>query len=676
MKKSFLFVGLLILLSISTNSCSTEEDLDFIIRQVEDNNDDPTSDDPGDTDPTPDPDPDPEPDDNGEPVGTLAINETACDYGAELFSEGITYTIGCTLDLNNQTVDLPNGIILEYDGGQIINGTLNFSGSGKIDGKLLNKDLELTGNASLIETTFDLFPERWELVQGTTTSDLALQNNTNLENLFEYTKSLGATTFRIDEFDAYFEITKVTSTTTNQNFYPSLEAINIPSDFNLVMTNNTHLRTFPNNAGSGVLLGFREVSNSSVTGGILYGDRDEHDYSGESPGEGGTHLMVVRGANNIVIDGVTLKNGSKGGLYMNAVGFTFNPDYVPSTDITIKNCLFDSNRRMSLALTDGDNVLIENNRFINTANETANSDGGVVGFAINLEGVRKRNDNGDLVFYERVRNITLRGNTERGSRVGGFNIFTGENIVIENNDIETNVSWSFASDSKVRYNKFTASNDPERPAILAGGEGETVFNNEIYGNEIKGYNLGITAYHGKLKIYDNDFEEVKTGITLFDVTDVDITENRFNSTITNSRGIYFQITQADDVMISGNEINVEGNHIRIIDLNQQPENANNQVIIENNKLISSAIVQLSKTSGVIFRGNESSGRIQMSGSSNVEISNNLIDSTDGHGIAISTINEDISITNNTISYPSNFNCINIKDTTNPNEVNMTGNQCN
>ncbi|MGJ8734711.1 MAG: hypothetical protein ACSHW4_16265, partial [Cellulophaga sp.] len=155
--------------------------------------------------------PDPEPDVT--PVDDLKINTTPCDYSLEGIAAGTTLAIECQLDLDGKTVNLPTGVTLEYKGGEIINGTLNFTAAGKIDGNLLNQNLTVEGNVSLLSEIFILHPSRWELVQGVTTSQIAQKNNNNLEDLMFYTKSIGATTFTIDKFDAYFEVSKVTSTT-------------------------------------------------------------------------------------------------------------------------------------------------------------------------------------------------------------------------------------------------------------------------------------------------------------------------------------------------------------------------------------------------------------------------------------------------------------------------------
>ncbi|NER15573.1 right-handed parallel beta-helix repeat-containing protein [Spongiivirga citrea] len=669
---SFLFLS---------SSCSTEEDLDFIIKQAEEE----MADDPTDGEESPEDEPVDEPTDPTEPddppntdeVGTLPINETPCDYGADTFASGQTYQISCTLDLGGQTVTLPSNVILEYDGGQIINGTLNFD-NGQIDGRLLNKDLQISGSATLISEIFDFYPERWDFVQGETTSDIAQKNNDNLEGLMFFVKDLSATTFNMGKFDAYFEINKVTSTTSDQNFYPFVEAVNIPGDFNLIMSDETVLRVFPtdsNNAAS--LLAIHEVSNVNVQGGVLYGARDLYNYTRPNAEEG-SHLFTIRSGNNVVLDGIKFVKGALSGVNINSTGFTFTDNYNPTRNVTVRNCVFEKVRTIALALTDGRDILIENNTFIDTAQPTPDSDGGVVGHAIDIEPVRQRDAaTNEIIDYQRVQDVIIRGNTERNSRVGSFTIFVGDNIIIENNNLDTSAGWSFASNSKIRNNTFTAESILNKPAIIAGGSGDTVFNNEIYGNTITGYSTGITGYLGKMKIYDNTINNTINAIQLFEFYDAEITGNTILSSRGNSRGITFQITHASNVLIANNSIDVQTAHLNFIDLNQGAEYANNTITVERNNFdTSDAVVQFSKTSGVIFQNNESLARIQMSASSGVEILTNTINTDNGHGIALSNVNTNITINNNTITKPSNFECILINSTTSESEVSRTGNSCN
>ncbi|WP_158293162.1 right-handed parallel beta-helix repeat-containing protein [Tamlana fucoidanivorans] len=606
---------------------------------------------------------------------------TPCSFTLENLEPNSTVIIDCVLDLKGQTVNLPTNVTLLYEGGDIINGTLNFSDNSTVSGELLDASLTLGGSApAMKDPVFHFDPKRWGIVEGETTSDIALKNRDILESMMFQVKELGVTTFKIDKMDAYFEVSKVTSTTSNQNFYRSIEAINIPSDFNLIMTDNTILRVFPSTNDSSqaaALLAIREETNVNVTGGVLYGDRDLRKYS-KLNAEEGSHLLTIHASNNVVIDGVKMTMGSVGGLFIESIGFSFNPDYNPSNSIIIKNCHFEKNRMIAFALTDGHNILVENNTFIDNAQPSQNSDGGVVGYAMDIEPVRERDPNtGELIYYQRVFDVTIRGNIERGSRNGAFTIYVGDNIIIENNDLESLVGWSYASNSKIRNNTFKAMAGSNSAAILATGEGETVFNNEIYGNTITGYDSGITIYTGKVKVYDNIINDCAKGLFLQSITNMEISNNRITSQKNNSAGITIQLTKADKLNITNNEIDVKTIHLNFVGLNQGVGDGNYKVNVENNSFKSStSFSDFASASGVIFKNNVSGGRAQIENASNIEIISNIVNSDNSEGIILRGVNHNILISSNTINKPLNFSCIKIPSTTNSNEVVMLNNTCN
>ncbi|AXP82458.1 hypothetical protein CJ739_3396 [Mariniflexile rhizosphaerae] len=604
-----------------------------------------------------------------------------CDFDLNNLQPNQTVIINCTMDLGGATINVPSSVTIVYEGGDIINGTLNFLDNATISGELLNSTLTMGGaKPQLKDPAFEFNPKRWGIVEGETTSAIALKNRDILESMMVRVKDMGVTTFKIDKMDAYFEVSKVTSTTTNQNFYPSIEAINIPSDFNLFLTDNTHLRTYPNNASDGRLIAFRDVSNSSIKGGNLHGDRDEHDYSNHSKGEGGNHIMEVHGSNNILIDNVNMQMGSKGGLFINSINFTFQPDYIPSHHVTIKNCVFKDNRRMSVALTDGNNILFENNQFIDTALDRPNSDGGVVGFAVNIEAVRTRDEiTGALILYERVYDVVFRGNSETGSRVGGLNIYTGENVIVENNEFENKVNWSYASSARIRNNTFKASTKSKVfPAINAGGSGDTVFDNQISGNNISGYDIGISAYHKNVKIFENNIENCLTGIQLKSISDSEIYNNNIFSNVPSSRGIMIHYTNANNINIYKNKISTITDNLFIDTLNQEVGQENYTVSLFENECISNASVTLSQAKGVVFENNTSNGKLQLTNTKEIKIVNNIIKSLNTHGILLMGENFNVHIEANSIFYPENtrFQCIYIASTNIINEIFQDSNSCN
>lgn len=659
-KLLFFSVIFLCLIQASFISCSQDEDLIDLVG-LEDPDDETVDGSDGDSDGSNEQEtPDSEETDNGPDFNSsegLKIDNTPCDYTLDGIESNSTLEIACRMDLGGQTITVPSGVTFVFAGGEIINGTLNFSAQGTIDGDLLNKDLTIEGDVKLDDPIFQFYPERWDIVQGQVNSDRALKNNTNFEGLMFYVKGLGATTFQTDEFDAYFEVTKVTSTTTNQNFYPSVEAVNIPSDFTLSMTDNTILRVYPSpTQTSAALLAIREASNVRVFGGVLYGDRDIRNYTRENAEEG-AHLFSIHSGNNIVLEGIKFVKGSMGGLNIYSIGHSFQPIYNPSNNIVVKSCVFESNRRMSIALTDGYNVDINGNTFIKSGQPSTNSDGGTVGYAINLEPVRTRDSNtNELIEYQKVYDVVIRNNIERESREGALVVFVGQRIIIEQNEFEKSVAYNLASDVEIKNNRFTAGATVSKPAIITGGQGETVFNNKVTGNVIEGYGLGIAAYYKGIEIDGNTITNCDVGILLKSVEDVTITNNSIQNS-NGGQGIAGQITTANNLLIQDNEIDVDNNGIYFVQLNLDSNQNNDSVIIERNDFIGNGKTTISSSSGITYRQNTSGTVVQILNSSNVEVLENVITPTNNHGVYLNGPLSGVNIYDNDISVPSNFMCI-------------------
>ncbi len=602
---------------------------------------------------------------------------TPCDFDLTGVTPNQTLVIDCVLDLEGQTVNLPANVTLQFDKGDIINGTLNFAVGGKIDGRLLSSKLNLEGDVTLIDPTFKFYALRWELIEGRTTSDIALENTAILEKVMFLTKELGATTCTVDKLDAYFEVTKVTSTTSNQNFYTSLEAVNIPSDFSLKMTDNTHLRIFPGEPETkgGAILAVRDAENITITGGTLHGDRDQRIYSPSDDGLEGSHLFHIHSGRNIVLDGIRFEEGSKGSITIYSFGFSFNPDYNPTTNVTIKNCVFKDSRRMAIALTDGRDIVIEGNTFINSGQPSSNSDGGEVGYAINIEPDRYRDENGVLKERQKVFNVLIKGNTESGSRGGFVTLTIGQDLTVEDNNIGSRVVYSLVSGVRVVNNRFKAVDKAtESWAIFAAGSGETVFNNEISGNTIEGYSLGIVTGSYDTYVHTNTIKECGAGIQISQAFKARIHDNDINVT---KNGIQSTNTYADEIEIIGNKVTSESFHVYFAQLNNKEEHKTHTMVLEGNTFINTRKVSFSNTTGITFQNNEITGGIEIGNTSNTLIMGNTIRPNESDGIRLYGTHAGISIMNNTIYEPTGaerYVCIKNTSET-PGAITDSGNTC-
>ena len=155
-KLLFFSVIFLCLIQASFISCSQDEDLIDLVG-LEDPDDETVDGSDGDNDGNSDGSDDQDtPDlgetDNGPDFDSsegLKIDNTPCDYTLDGIESNSTLEIACRMDLGGQTITVPSGVTFVFAGGEIINGTLNFSAQGTIDGNLLNKDLNIEGDVRL-----------------------------------------------------------------------------------------------------------------------------------------------------------------------------------------------------------------------------------------------------------------------------------------------------------------------------------------------------------------------------------------------------------------------------------------------------------------------------------------------------------------------------------------------
>ena len=609
----------------------------------------------------------------------ITDSTTPCDFNLNNVQPGETVVINCVMDLDGATVTIPSNVTLAYEGGDIINGTLNFSGNGIISGELLNKTLNLTGSTpTLKETTFEFVTSKWGIVEGRVSSEVALSNRDILEDLMLMVKDMEGNTFKIDALDAYFEVSLVTSGTSNQNFYPSVEAINVPGDFNLVMSPNTHLRVQPNGNEKYALMAVREVGNVTITGGNLYGDRDEHDYSSGGTHEWG-HVLDLIAAVNTTVTGVTMKNGSGDGLKVHSLRFTFQPDYAPSHNVLVQNCTFDSNRRNNISITDGYNITIESNLILNAGIDTGKSSGTDPRFGLDVEPVRGSDDNGGYIYYEKAEHIYIRNNTERGSAKGAFTVHIGSHVTIEGNHTENVIGYTYANGTKIRNNTITATaNSNTTTAISAGTSSTTstsVYDNEISGNTITGFGVGINVKNKTTDVFDNILNNNITGIFPNNLTDSKIYNNKISTDRDSGKGIFLFNTELNNVIIEGNEVYGSQNAVKVTSVNTSPESVNNTVVFKNNSLNSPRYSQMSKANGIRFEGNNFNHGFEVYDSNKIDFTSNEIVTSSHDGIYLRNTNTNIKITDNVIDVASNRQCVRIDPTTSTSSVVSTNNDC-
>jgi hypothetical protein len=334
---------------------------------------------------------------------------------------------------------------------------------------------------------------------------------------------------------------------------------------------------------------------------------------------------------------------------------------------------------MSIALTDGRDILIEDNTFINNGQPSVSSDGGEVGYAINIEPARTRDsDTGELVEYQRVFNTLITGNTEQGSRGGFVTLTIGQDLTVEDNDIGTRVVTSLVSGAKVINNRFVSPpvGGSDFAIFVAGGQSETVFNNIVANNSITDYDSGIITGTRDVTVQDNLMSNVAVGILIGKTTNSRFFNNEIHS---HSRGINSTNTYNDNIEIRENHINASGGfHIYVANVNKATDQVNNTMTFINNTTVGDRAVVVSNATGISLLENQIQGGVQVSNARNTEVSGNTIQPGNFHGIRLFESLTDVDILNNAIYEPTGatrYECLK-NDSVSAVRLQVAGNTCN
>jgi hypothetical protein len=128
--------------------------------------------------------------------------------------------------------------------------------------------------------------------------------------------------------------------------------LSFKSGMTLKLSKDATLKAIPNDSKKYSILSIESVSNVTVTGGTLEGDRNEH--KGKS-GEWGFGIRIEKDASHIVINGLIAKNMWGDGFYVQ-----------DASDVKFCSVIADGNRRQGLSIIAADGLLVLNSTFKNT----------------------------------------------------------------------------------------------------------------------------------------------------------------------------------------------------------------------------------------------------------------------------------------------------------------------
>jgi pectate lyase-like protein len=126
----------------------------------------------------------------------------------------------------------------------------------------------------------------------------------------------------------------------------------LKSEMTLKLAKSATLKAIPNAAAKYSVLWISGVSNVTVTGGTLEGDREEH--KGKA-GAWGMGIHINRGARHVTISELTSKKMWGDGFYVQG-----------AKDVRFCSVIADNNRRQGLSIIDAEGLLVSNSIFKNT----------------------------------------------------------------------------------------------------------------------------------------------------------------------------------------------------------------------------------------------------------------------------------------------------------------------
>ncbi|MDR3591506.1 MAG: glycosyl hydrolase family 28-related protein [Negativicutes bacterium] len=136
----------------------------------------------------------------------------------------------------------------------------------------------------------------------------------------------------------------------------AIKSICLKSNVTLQMSPTTILKAIANNSTSYTMLNLYNVSNVTITSGVLMGDRTTHT---GTTGEWGIGVKIM-GSTGVSVTGTTAKNCWGDGFYIGSIGSKV------CQSITLTDIVSDNNRRQGLTIIGGVNLQIIRPKLTNT----------------------------------------------------------------------------------------------------------------------------------------------------------------------------------------------------------------------------------------------------------------------------------------------------------------------
>ncbi|HPB99301.1 MAG: hypothetical protein BWY17_05355 [Deltaproteobacteria bacterium ADurb.Bin207] len=303
-----------------------------------------------------------------------------------------------------------------------------------------------------------------------------------------------------------------------------IEGVVVPGPLRLDFEPGAIIQMKPNDHPFYCILDIADASDVWIRGGTVLGDRESHQYVGESTHEFGTAVCVGSrgGSERILIENMSLAEATGDGI-------TINDAPGSSRDITIRGNDIHHHRRQGISIISGSAIVIEDNEIHHIA-------GTAPQFGIDIETTLKDNVNRDILIW---------WNTFYQNQGGDYVNTDGHNVWLLHNSMDQTgleekqtdgpiIFWH-KSDQVIRHNtvvstvgnsngmwalvSYPLGASPEVPNIIednvfthgginiGGGEGDSMLSSvKIARNVVDQHNF-VVAYTSCTQFDDNEVNE-------------------------------------------------------------------------------------------------------------------------------------------------------------------------
>ncbi len=304
--------------------------------------------------------------------------------------------------------------------------------------------------------------------------------------------------------------------------------IRLGSDMTFAMEAGAIIKAAPNSAGNYAILCMQGVSNVTITGGTITGERSGH---GGTTGEWGHGISIVM-SDSISVIGVTVNECWGDGIYISG----------GAENVALSNVIADHNRRQGLSVTSVDGLVIKDSVFKNTAGTEPEC------------GIDLEPNDGEEINNVSITNCVMSGNGGSGLQIG-FNAsystpritdimvdkcsMRGNGVNPAGGGYRRGIVVSHAIGNTTISNCNVSDNLGQGIMIMEGSAGTIISGNSVTGTRYVGSNTTWTG--GGIYISESPGSTIK------------------NNIVTGNQGIGIWNCSADaSVIITGNTVSGNG----------------------------------------------------------------------------------------------------------------------